>query len=108
MYQRNTIFVARNEGSILMSCATSLALGLIQPNVSLDNSPPGSNVISSSADQPGNDKSQMNVHMLREKSNNKLKTRAEKISDVCSGDEESVTSSNKEQFKDGCSKEGTI
>ena len=52
-----------------------------------------------------NDKSQMNVHMLWEKSNNKLKTSAEKISDVCSRDVQSVTISNKEQFKDGCSKE---
>ena len=74
----------------------NLVLSLIQPNVSLDNSPPGSNVISSSADQPRNDKSQMNVHMLWEKSNNKLKTSTEKISDV---------SSIQEQFNDGCSKE---
>ena len=59
-----TLFVNSNESSILISCATSLALGLIQPNVSLDNSPPGSNVISSSANQPRNDKSQLNVHML--------------------------------------------
>ena len=97
--------MASNEGSILISCATSLALSLIQPNVSLDNPPPVSYVISSSADQLRNDKSQMNVHMLRDKSNNKLKTSAEKISDVHSRDEQSVTSSNKEQFKDGCSKE---
>ena len=103
MYQRNTIFfVASNEGSILISCTTSLALGLIQPNVSLDNSPPGSNVMSSSVDHPKNGKSQLNVHMLWEKSNNKLKTSAEKISDVCSRDGQA--SSNKEQFYDGCSK----
>ena len=97
--------MAKNEGSILISCATSLAPSLIEPNVTLDNSPSGSNVISSSAGQPRNDKSHMNVHMLREKSNSKLKTSTENISDVCSRDEESVTSSNKEQFKDGCNKE---
>ena len=62
-----TFFVASNEGSILISCATSLALGLSQPNASLDNSLPGSNVISCSVDQPRNDKSQLNVHMLWEK-----------------------------------------
>ena len=39
----------------------------------------------------------MNVHMLREKSNNKFKTSTEKISDVFSRDEQSVTSSNNEQ-----------
>ena len=95
--------MANNEGSNLISYATNLALGLIQPNVSLDNSPPGSNVISSS-DQPRNDKFQLKVHMLWEKSKTKLKTSAEVISDVCSIQEQSPTSSNKEQFHDGCSK----
>ena len=87
-------FVASNEGSILISCATSLGLSLIQLNVSLDNSPPGSNIISSSADQPRNDKSKMNVHMLRKKSNNKLKTSKE-VPIVCSIDGQ--LKSNKEQ-----------
>ena len=32
-----TFFVTCNEGSVLISCATSLALGLIQPHASLDN-----------------------------------------------------------------------
>ena len=56
-------FLASTEGSMFISYATSLALGLIKPHVSLDNSLPGGNVISSSADQPRNDKSQFNVHM---------------------------------------------
>ena len=99
-----TFFVPSNEGSILISCSTSLALGLIQSNISLDNSPPGSNVVSSSADQPRNDNSQLNVHMLWEKSKTKLKENTRKISDVCSIQEQSATSSNKEQFYDGCSK----
>ena len=59
-----TFFVTHNEGHVLISCTTSLALGLIQSHVSLDNSLLGSNVISSNADQPRNDKSQWNVHML--------------------------------------------
>ena len=63
-----TFFVACNEGSVLISCTTSLALGLIMIHASLYHLPPGSNVISSSADQPINDKSQLNVHMLQEKS----------------------------------------
>ena len=104
MYCRSNIFVAGNEGSILISCATSLALGFIKPHVSLDNSPPGSNLISSSADHPRNDKSQFNIHMLWEKSKTMLKTSAKKISDVCAIQEPSSTSSNKEQFYHGCSK----
>ena len=44
-------FVASNEGSILISFATSLALGLIKPHDRLDHLPPEGNVISSSADK---------------------------------------------------------
>ena len=89
-----------NEGSVLISCATSLALGLIHIHASLDNSLPGSNVISSSADQPRNDTSQFNVHMLWQKFQTKLKTSTKRISDVCSIQEQSSRSSNKEQFYD--------
>ena len=46
-----TSFVASNEGSIITSCATSLALGLIKPDDRLDHLPPEGNVISSSADK---------------------------------------------------------
>ena len=52
-----TFFVACNEGSVLMSYTTCLALGLIKPHPSLDYLPPGSNIVSSSVDQPINDKS---------------------------------------------------
>ena len=54
-----TFFVACNEGSVLISCTTNLALGLIKPHASLYYLPPGSNIISSSADQPINDKTQL-------------------------------------------------
>ena len=87
-----TFFVAHNEGSVLISCTTSLALGLIKPHASLDHLPPGGNIMSSSADQPINDKSQLNFHMLSEKSNtSKLTTSAKKISAVCSNQEKSFT-----------------
>ena len=46
-----TFFEASNEGSILISCATSLALGLIKPHDRLGHLPPEGNVISSSADK---------------------------------------------------------
>ena len=52
MYQKKLhFFVASNKGSILISCATSLALGLIKPHDRLDHLPPEDNVISSSADK---------------------------------------------------------
>ena len=46
-------FVASNEGSILISCATNLALGLINPHEKLDHPPPDGNrnVIYSSAEK---------------------------------------------------------
>ena len=62
------------------------------------------NVLYSSADKiKKKDESRLKVHMLVQK--NKIKTSTEKISGVCSRDEQSVTSSNKEQFKDGSSNE---
>ena len=92
-------FVTHNEGSVLISCTTSFALGLIKHQASLDHLPLGSNIISSSADQPINDKSQLNVHMLLEKSKtSKLTTSTKKISTVCSNQEQLFTKcSRKEQ-----------
>ena len=94
--------MASNEGSILISCATSLALGLIKPPEKLDHPPPegNRNVIYSSADKI-KDESRLKVHMLVQK--NKHKTSTEKISDVCSRDEQSVTSSN-EQSNTTCTR----
>ena len=85
-----TFFVTHNEGSVLISCTTNLALGLIEPHVSSDQLPSGSNIISSSADQPRNSKPQLNVYMLMEASiTSKLTTNPKKISDVCSKKEQS-------------------
>ena len=89
-FEALTFFVAYSEGSVLISCITSLALGLIKPHASLDHLPPGCNIISSSADQPINDKCQLNIYMLLEKSKiSKLITRAKKISAMCSRKEQS-------------------
>ena len=85
-------FVACNEGSVLLLCTTSLALGMIKPHARLDHLPSGSNVISSSADQPIKDTSHLNVHMLMETSKtSQLTTRAKKISAVCSKKEQCFT-----------------
>ena len=65
--EAETFYVDCIEGSVLNSYTTSLVVGLIKPHTSLDHLPPGSNIISSSAEQPRSNKSQLNVHMLMEK-----------------------------------------
>ena len=61
-----TFFVASNEGNILISCTTSLALVLIKQHDRLDHIPPEHNVISSMAEKI-KDESHLNVHMLSRK-----------------------------------------
>ena len=87
--------VVTNEGSSLISYATSLALGLIKPHDRLDHLSPEGNVISSSANKI-EDKSQLKVHMLVRKP--KLKSSNEEAPIVCSIDEQSK----KEQFVNIC------
>ena len=48
--QEVTFHVTSHEGSVVLSCATTLALSLIQPHTSLDCLPPSSSLICSSAD----------------------------------------------------------
>ena len=45
----DTFFVAANDGSMLLSCKTTLMLGLIQPRTRLDYLPPRASLITSSA-----------------------------------------------------------
>ena len=66
--QEVTFYVASNNGSVLVSCATTLALGLIQPHARLDYLPSGASLITSSADHPKKIKSQVNVHVSRKES----------------------------------------
>ena len=47
-----TFYVAVNNGSMLLSCKTTLLLGLIQPRTRLDYLPPRASLITSSADHP--------------------------------------------------------
>ena len=47
-----TFFVVVNDGSTLLSCKTTLMLGLIQPGTRLDYLPPRAGLITSSADHP--------------------------------------------------------
>ena len=56
-----TFFVAVNDGSILLSCKTTLMLGLIQPRTRLDHLPPRASLITSSAIHPKKTKSTLCV-----------------------------------------------
>ena len=47
-----TFYVAMNDRSVLLSCKTTLLLGLIQPKPRLDYLPPRASLINSSADHP--------------------------------------------------------
>ena len=48
--QEVTFYVAKNDGSVLLSCTTTLALGLIQPHTRLDYLPPRASLIIISLD----------------------------------------------------------
>ena len=56
-----TFFVAANDGSMLLSCKTTLMLGLIQPMTRLDYLPPRASLITNSADHPKKTKSTLCV-----------------------------------------------
>ena len=66
--QEVTFYVASNNGSVLLSCATTLALGLIQPHTRLDYLSPRASLIASSADHPKKTKSKVSVHVSRKES----------------------------------------
>ena len=66
--QEVTYYVAGNKGSVLLSCATMLALGLIQPHTRLDYLPPRSHLITSSADHPKKKKCQPAINVSRSES----------------------------------------
>ena len=58
-----TFYVASKDDSALLSCATTLALGLIQPHTRLDYVPPRASLVTSSVDHPKKTKCQLTVHV---------------------------------------------
>ena len=66
--QEVTFYMASNNGSVLLSCATMLALGLIQPHTRLDYLPHRASLITSSDDHPKKTKFQISVHVSRKES----------------------------------------
>ena len=63
-----TFFVAINDGNVLLSCTTTLVLGLIQSYTRLHYLPPRTSLITSSVDHPKKTKSQVTVHSSRKES----------------------------------------
>ena len=63
--QDMTFYVSSNDGSVLLSCVTTLALGLIQPHTRLDYLLPRANLITSSADHLKKTKCQLTVHVSK-------------------------------------------
>ena len=49
-------FVAKDNGSILLSCRTTMELGLIKPHVHLNYLPPKARLLTSTCDQPSKTK----------------------------------------------------
>ena len=65
--QEVTFYVASNNDSVLLSCVTTLALGLIQPHTRLDYLPPRASLITSSTDHPKKTKSQVNSACIQKR-----------------------------------------
>ena len=59
-----TFYVTKNDGSVLLSCATTLVFRLIQPHMRLDYLPPRVSLITSSLDHPKKTK-RMSIHSSR-------------------------------------------
>ena len=62
--QEVSFYVAQNDGSVLLSCTTIVALGLIQPHTRLDYLPHRASFITSSVDHPKKTK-RVSVHSSR-------------------------------------------
>ena len=61
-------FIAKENGSVLLSCRMTMAFGLIKPHPQLDYLPPRSSLLTSTCDHPNTTKLQKpNVHHPREK-----------------------------------------
>ena len=60
--QEVTFFVAKNDGSVLLSCTTTLVLGIIQPRTRLDYLPTKAGLIPSTVDHPQKTRCQVVVH----------------------------------------------
>ena len=61
-------FVAKENGSILLSCRTTMELGLIRPRAQPDYLPPRASLLTSTCDQPSKTRTHKpNIHYTKEK-----------------------------------------
>ena len=61
-------FVAKENGSVLLSCRTTMELGLIKPHVHIDYLPPKARLLTSTCDQPSKTRMHKpNIHCTKEK-----------------------------------------
>ena len=61
-------FVAKENGSVLLSCRTTMELGLIRPHVHIDYLPPKASLLTSTCDQPSKTRMHKpNIHCTKEK-----------------------------------------
>ena len=61
-------FVAKENGSVLLSCRTTMELGLIRPHAQLDYLPPRASLLTSTCDQPSKTRTHKpNIHCTKEK-----------------------------------------
>ena len=61
-------FITKENRSILLSCRTTMELGLIKPHAQLDYLPPRASLLTSTCDQPSKTKTQKpNIHCMIEK-----------------------------------------
>ena len=61
-------FVAKENGSVLLSCRMTMALGLIKPHAQLDYLQPRASLLTSTCDHPSRTKPQKpNIHHMKEK-----------------------------------------
>ena len=61
-------FVPKENGSVLLSCRTTMELGLIRPCARLDYLPPRASLLTSTCDQPSKTRTHKpNIHYTKEK-----------------------------------------
>ena len=66
---KSHVFVAKENGSVLLSCRTTKEMGLIKPRVHLDYLPPKARLLTSTCDQPSKTKFYKHVHCTKETNN---------------------------------------
>ena len=79
--QEMTFYAAKNYGSVLLSCTTTLAPGLIQPHTRLDYLPPRASLLTSSLDHPRETK-RVSVHRSKKEASTQSNNQAITVPDA--------------------------